>query len=219
MRDLLVILNPRQIKECISALADLQIDKLWIRNMSEIEIAEAWPKVLDMAMHHDRLILISDDAVVRPHALEAVQRLLDEAYPVVTGYSNLSSTDFRVNLCKSPLGPAPTVDAYDLFTLNDILESEFPAIKTWFTGMCLTGMSLAMWEQFPFQVTVNGGQSDFTLCKRLEARQIPIVAAREAFVWHVKEVWNRIDVEPRKRLLLDEVSALVMELQELQEAA
>lgn len=214
MRDLLVILNPRRIGECLAAFAGLDIDKLWVRNMTEPQIQEHWPQILDRAMHHDRLLVVSDDGVVRPHALQAVRELLDDGHPVVTGYSNLSSEDFRVNLTKGPLRTdVPTVEAYDLYTLAEVLEHPTAVVPTWFAGMCLTGMSVGLWERYPFRVTRNGAQSDFSLAKRLEADRVPIVAAREGFVWHVKERWNDFDREPRKRLFVSgEPAGLVSDL-------
>lgn len=197
--DLLVILNPRRIEECMSAFAELPIDRLWVRNMTEKRIAERWGDVMEQAAGYRHLVVVSDDGVVRPHALQAVLGLLEAGHPVVTGYSNLSATDFRVNLSMAPIGPQPADHAYTLPTLAQILESTNPVIKTWFAGMCLTGMSYEMWERYPFQVMNEAAQSDFSLCKRLEWDGVPIVAAREAFVWHVKEVWGQGDEDPRKR--------------------
>ena len=67
--------------------------RLWVRNMSELEIDRRWPEVLEAAEGYDRMIIVSDDAVVRKPALAAVRRLLNR-HPVVTGYANLMSPIF-----------------------------------------------------------------------------------------------------------------------------
>lgn len=213
MKNLLLVMNPRKIEECIRAFSELPVDKLWIRNMNEYQIQEAWPDVLELAGGYQQLIVASDDGIVRPHALAEIIRLLDAGHPVVTGYSNLSSTDFRVNLTKRPTAPAPGVDAYDLYTLAEIMEYPEPEVPTFFVGMCITGMSHAMWQRYPFGVWSGppGNASDFVLSKRLCEANVPMIAARDAFVWHTKEVWNQGDKDPRKALYLHEPSSLDLE--------
>lgn len=204
MRELLVILNPRRIEECLDAFRALPIDKLWIRNMSEFEIQERWPEILEAASDYDRLYLSSDDGIPRPHALKAVRHLAAEGHPVVTGYSNLSSTDYRVNLTKAPVD-VPKEEAYDLYALKEVMEWPQPSLPSFFAGMCLTGMSHSLWQRHPFRVYWNeppGSCSDFMLSRSLNEAKVPIVAAREAFVWHTKETWNQADKEVRKRLYI-----------------
>lgn len=214
MRDLLLILNPRRIEECLQAFRKLPIDRLWVRGMTEYEIQLAWPDILETAADYQRVIAQSDDGIVRPHALAEVIRLLDAGHPVVTGYSNLSAEDFRVNLTKKPPHPVPAEDSYDLYHLKEVMEYPTPEVPTYFAGMCLTGMSHAFWQRFPFLTYWNehpGSASDLMLSTRLNEAGIPIVAAREAFVWHVKERWNLADREERKQLYLHEPSEIVLE--------
>jgi len=204
-RDLLVILNPRRIDECIASYADLAVDKLWISYYTEAQIADLWDsEVMPLTTGYRHLIITSDDGVVRPHALATVSCLLDR-HVVVSGYCNFSAEDFRVNLSKSPLGPFPHPDAYDPPMLKEVMEWPLPIYPTHFVGMSLTGMSRKMWLKFPFRVTEQQGQSDFSLSKRLSEAGVPMVGARDAFCWHVKEVWNTGDREPRKRLLVGEM--------------
>jgi hypothetical protein len=204
--DLLLILNPRRIDECIQSLRELDIDRLWIRNMSELEIDERWPEVLEAAAGYDRLIIVGDDTIARPHALKAVRALLDEGHPVVTGYGNLDMNDWRVNLNKAPLADQSIADSYDFYTLGEVLAWPEPAVPTTVCGFSLTGMSYELWERFPFQAHLG---SDFSLSKRLTGVGIPMIGAREGFIWHVKELWNRRDQEPRKRLLVGEEPAAI----------
>jgi hypothetical protein len=213
MSDLLIILNPRRIEECLSAFRALPIDKLWIRNMTEYQIAGCWPEILERSKGYDRLIVQSDDGIVRPHALAEIIRLLDE-HPVVTGYSNLSSTDFRVNITRSPQAETIGTSAYDLYTLPEVMEAQADTLPTFLVALCITGMAHEMWGHFPFRTYFDeppGNGSDFCLSRDLHAAGVPMVAARDAFVWHVKERWNTADLDPRKRLYLHEPSELVLE--------
>ena len=213
MSDLLVILNPRDIPECMSALRDLEIDKLWIRRLTESQIADNWPEILRRAAGYDRLILQSDDGIVRPHALQAVRDAMDD-HPVVTGYSNLSVTDYRVNLSKEPIDEDhPHPDAYTFYTLTEIMESQQPLIPTYVVGFALTGMPYEMWERYPFEVFNDypGNASDYMLSRRLQQDSVPMLAHRDAFVWHGKQVWNTGDTANHRRLLLHEEPEVVLD--------
>ena len=196
MSDLLVVLNPRDIPECMSAIRALPIDKLYVSRMTEWEVMDCWAKVMDAARGYERLIVQSDDGIPRPHALRAVQRLLDADMPVVTGYSNLSVEDHRVNLSKAPLDTThPHEGAYTFFTLQELMELQEDGIQTYVAGFALTGMSYEMWERFPFRVYNGkpGNASDYCLSCDLQRAKIPIVAARDGFVWHGKPRWNMND--------------------------
>ncbi len=215
MKDLLVILNPRRIEECISSYEALEIDKLWVSNMTEYEIRHRWPEILELAADYGRLIVQSDDGIVRPHALSEIRRLLNQGHPVVTGYSNLSSQDFRVNLSKSPLKETLGPDAYELYTMAEVMEYPIAEVPTYLAGMCITGMSHAMWQRFAFTTYWDeppGNASDYMLSRQLNNAGVEIIAARDAFVWHVKQVWNTMDTDPRKRLYVYEhASQIVLE--------
>jgi hypothetical protein len=207
VKDLLLVMNPRRIEECIAACRELRIDKLWIRNMSELEIDQRWGEVMALAEGYDRLLIFSDDAVVRQPALDAVLELLDEGHPVVTGYGNLDMTDFRVNLNKARLLDQGYVDAYDFYTLGEVWSYPDKAVPTTLVGFALTGMAYDLWERFPFQAHQG---SDWSLSRRLTDAGIPMVAARGGFIWHVKEKWNRNwDEDPRKKLLVGVEPALL----------
>ena len=207
-------MNPRRIPECITAFQGLDIDKLWIRNMYEADIVEVWPKILKAAKGYDRLIMASDDGVPRQHALDAVTALLDEGHPVVTGYSNLAYNDMRVNISKMSNYEKPAVNAHQLYTLTEVMEYQEPVVPTVLVGFALTGMPYELWERFGFSVWNDfpGNASDFCLSKKLVEAEVPMVAARDAFVWHVKEQWNLPDKDDRKRLLINsEPRALELE--------
>lgn len=211
MSDLLIVLNPRKIPECVDAISALPIDKVWLTNYRLPEVQALWPELVDTYTGYDQWILISDDSIPRPFALAEVRRIVREGkHPVVTGYCNLSRHDMRVNLTRTPLlGDFPTVEGYDLYDFDEVQQYQSPVIDTWLAGFSLTAMPAQMWREFPFRCFTGadpkyGFAADFNLCKRLEHAAVPIVAARDAFVYHVKDVWNQMDADPLKRLYCEE---------------
>lgn len=80
-----------------------------------------------------------------------------------------------------------------------------PAVPTHFVGMALTGMSRDMWRRFPLDGWQHRGvmwATDHHLSQRLADAGIPMVAARDGFIDHVKERWMEGDTDPRKRILI-----------------
>lgn len=209
--DVLIVLNPRHIDECLDAIRALPIDRLWLSHMTELEIERRWTaEALPLLEGYARAFIISDDAIPRPHALEALRRTLDEGHPVVTGYCNLASDDFRTNLTRAPLLPRISKESYDLLTVAEVMESPSPLVPTYYTGFCLTGMPLDLWRRYPYvteKLGADGCAADYSLSRRLTDDGVPIVAHRDAFVWHVKERWSENDQDPRKRLLVGELPA------------
>lgn len=203
-RDLLIILNPRRIQECLDSFNELRVDKLWIRNLTESQIEEGWGEIMAKTAGYDWMCVISDDAIVRKPAFDAV-RALSRRHPVVTGYSTLDSRDWRVNLTKEPLadpgGEAFNPYGHVFYQLDEVLSWPTETVPTFLCGFTVTGMSRDLWVRYPFQAEFG---SDTNLCRRLNRDRVPIVAAREGFCWHVKETWNQADTEPRKRLLIGE---------------
>lgn len=204
-RDVLIVLNPRRIAECIAAIGELPIDRLWLSNMTEREIQDQWGQILPHLDRYERAFIISDDACPRPHALKLLRGLMDDGHPVVTGYCNLAADDFRANLTYTPLRIPISTRSYDLYTIAQVMESQTITVPTFYTGFCLTGMSTELWRKYPYMVETEGADhmaADFNLSRRLEADGVPIVAHREAFIWHVKERWSENDQEDRKKLLI-----------------
>lgn len=225
MRPLLVVMNPRNIEECVSSYRRLPLDKAWMTGYSEPDLPIA-QLVEDTDYTH--YLVVSDDAVVPVGALAPILEALDDGHPVVTGYSNLDATDMRVNLTKSPfkIRDVSLHQDYDFWHLSEVIAYPFDLVPTFFAGMCMTGMSRDLWREFPFKCVkphpdarerererrLKEGDglgartpmlpSDWYLCVRLDNVGIPIVACQQSFVWHVKERLNQTDTEDRKRLLL-----------------
>lgn len=201
----LVVLNPRDIPECMVALRALDLPTCWVSYMSEAAACGAINRAIARSSY-DRYVLISDDTVPSREALDMVLAAHDQGFPVATGYCNLDSELPFVNLCWNRLpDPPPTAASYGLLTSSEVdaYEPGFP-LTTSFTGLCLTTMSRDMWLRYRMEVTSFAAQSDYLLSWRLQRDEVPIVAPVGAFVRHVKERWNLPDENPEKRLLIGE---------------
>lgn len=212
MKPLLLVLNPRRIPECVDAIEQLAIDKAWLTGYTEPQLEQAIPDLLDQ-VDHDPILVLSDDTVPEQPALDSVLhrwRESSEIRPTVaTGFCNLDVVSQYVNLTRRPFTTRhSTVEAYDFYTYAEMGDQpqDIP-VRSWFTGMCLTCMSREHWDQFPFQ-TYEGRSSDFMLSLRLQDALVPILAPKDAMVWHVKQEWNKLDdSRPERRLLIGEIPA------------
>lgn len=213
MSNCLLVLNPRDIPECVDSIAALPVDKAWLRSYNECELIDVISDVIAVT-DYDHYTVVSDDVVTPRAAYDAVEHHLAEGAPVVTGYCNLAANDWRVNLCKTPVGETPHPRSYDFYTLEEAVAHADP-IPTYFTGMCLTGMSRAMWQRFPFECygvgKHAGNASDLHLSRRLQEAGVPIIAPPEAFCLHVKQRWNEHDTDPQKAFLWDRPQEVIWE--------
>lgn len=196
-REALIVLNPRTIPECMSALDELKIPQIRIIGYTEKQIEETvFSQLLAEFVEYDFFYMVSDDAIVRPYALDAVRKLARAGNPVVTGYSQRTHQDWTVNLCATPLkGDHPSPEAYDFYLYEEIVGFECEEVESYFAGMSLTGMSRKMWERFPFRCFGGGARntgyaSDFSLSLRLQREDIPIMAARDGFCYHWRFDWQ-----------------------------
>ena len=209
MRSCLMVLNPRRIPRCMTAIEALKIDKCWFSAMTEIGVVPRFSEVMEES-DYDRYIIISDDATPTQAALDKVLSIHDKGHPVVTGYSNLDATSPFVNLSNKTLhAPPPTVGAYDLMLQSEVDIYGDDLIPTKFAGFSLTCMSRDLWLRFPYQVTDAGAQTDYALSWRLQEAGIPIVSHKDTFVYHVKEVWNVGDKAHEKRSMVGELEPSV----------
>jgi hypothetical protein len=205
-------MNPRRIPECVDAIADLSIDKVWAKNYTERELVGVIAGIIADS-DYDPIGIISDDARPDQAALDLV---LDAYKPgaVYTGYCNLSEQDYRVNLSTQPLTIQfeATMDCYTFITKDDLEAQPEALIRSWFAGHCFTFMSRDLWEAFPFGIvdSGNGNQSDYHLCCRLQESGVDIWAVRGAFVEHVKRYSNTGDDTAGRALLVGVEAAEVV---------
>lgn len=197
---LMVVMNPRRIPECLQAFEQAPLDVAYVQGFREADALLEINKVL-RATDYARYLIVSDDVIVTPDAIQAVvdtSRL--NPHQVVTGYCNLDAESPLVNITRRPLsGDLPNPAAYDFYRLD-----ELPAhgtIRTGFAGLALTCLPRPLLPTvLPLGWYGSGWASDFHLSKRLERAGVEIIAPAAGFVWHVKERWNEPDQSPDKRL-------------------
>ena len=203
-RPLLIIMNPRRIPECMSALESLPISKLWIERYTEHQITDLLSGLINEC-DYDPIGIISDDSLPTAEAL----RLVLEHYvdgEVVTAYCNVDQQSSIVNLSTEPLKvqDMATLDCYTMPTREDVEASPTEKVRTWFAGHTLTFMSRDLWVKYPF-VSIGGGngsQSDYSMSCRLQLDDVPIWAVRGAFVQHLKAVVDVVEQDGIRRLLI-----------------
>lgn len=204
----LMVLNPREIPDCMDAIKGLGIPTFWASYMTEADAAAAINEAI-AGSDFGRYVVLSDDTIPTREALDAVLALHADGFPAVTGWCNLDSVLPHVNLTRNELPPPPpAVTSYDLLTLDEARSYE-GLIPTTFVGLALTCLGRDLWLDHPLEVSALGGQMDYVLSHRLQEAGVPIVAPTDGFIWHVKETWNRRDRAPEKRLLVGHRPAAV----------
>lgn len=202
MNACLLIMQPREIPECVNSLRQLRIPKAWFRGFTESELE---PVITEFVAEHTEFthfVIVCDDGIVTQGALDAV---LDRApyRPVVSGYCNLDLADNMqlVNLRKPPLAAYGETNTSTLYRLTEVFGND--EVPTSFVGFSLTCMTRDLWQRFPFQAMGGppGNSSDWALSSRLWNAGVPMVGAGGAFQLHVKERWNAADTNWAKRLV------------------
>ena len=97
----LMIMNARELPECINPLRKLEIDKVWFRAFPQVQVEKEIRRFVK-SNAYDRYLLVSDDAIVSRESLESVLRWQDN-YDILTGWCNLSPSRFRANVILHPL--------------------------------------------------------------------------------------------------------------------
>jgi len=91
-----MIMNARDIQECLLPLGKLKIDKAWFRGFAMAQLGKAISDLV-RGTDYERYIMVSDDVIVTDAALEHILRW-QEAVEIVTGWCNLSPHILRANL-------------------------------------------------------------------------------------------------------------------------
>lgn len=187
MKPLLLVMNPRAIGVCVEAIANLQIDKVWLKNFTEGQLVDVIEDVID-GCDHDVIGLVSDDCIPTQDTLDLVLSHYEPSR-VYTGYCNIDTDSTLVNLSMQPLILQDEADigCYTMPHRVDIEAHPSPLIRSWFAGFALTFMSREMWQRYPFHAIGHPGcQSDYSLCRRLQTDGVDIYAVRGAFMEHLK---------------------------------
>ena len=106
-KEILMVLQPRAIPEAIESLNTLDIEKVWFRGYTEMELETVLNDFIKDT-DYDYYWIIADDVVVDNKPLEVLRPKLYEG-EVVTGYCKLYQTSNYVNLSlmKLPLLKSP----------------------------------------------------------------------------------------------------------------
>ena len=99
--EILMILQARAIPEAIESLNSLEIEKVWFRGYTEVELETHLNRFIEQT-DYDVYWIIADDVVVSEKPLEVLRPLLSES-DVVSGYCRLFESTDRVNLSLSPI--------------------------------------------------------------------------------------------------------------------
>lgn len=193
MNPLIMIMNARNIKRACDAFRELTTDCVYATGYTELELKDVFADIIEKT-DYTHYLVVSDDVVVTQRAVNAVFKQLEMLHVVVTGWCNHDLIEPGVNLTRTPLPgyQHPTTrEEWDWWHFAEVLSYPSSAVPTYFAGMCLTGMSREMWQRFPFDCYPLGhfGGSDYHLSWRLQEAGIPIVGARDGFVFHLKKSW------------------------------
>jgi hypothetical protein len=204
MNPLLIVLNPRKIQPVLEAFDALHIERAYISGYTELELVPVLAQLVD-STDYTHYLVVSDDVIVSQRALDSVLGLLEAGHPVATAWCKLDSSKEceSVNIVRSPLRMStPTMDSYDFYRQEEVLDWPDEVVPTWFAGMAPQGMSRELWQQFPFNTYSSGWAGDYHVSWRLQQAGIPIVSARSAYTQHLKQRWNFPDSNPDYRLHL-----------------
>jgi hypothetical protein len=184
-------MNARDIPECMNSFRSLETDVAYMTGYTIADLVPVHARIVKETKY-DAYINISDDCIVSQDAVDAVVKLLAEGHPAVTGWCRLRKGSPLANLSDSPLvGSPPDRHGFDFPEVGKLKTWEHEIYPTHFMGMALTGLTREMWLRFPYGCWKiqhdRGHGSDTHLCCRIRDAGIPMIAARDGYVEHVKE--------------------------------
>jgi hypothetical protein len=192
MKDVLMIMNAREIPAVLKSIRDLPIDQAWFTGYTEMQLESEIEKFISLT-DYDNYIITSDDLMGNSSALDLVRKQLIN-FEVASGYCNLFPGSPLVNLIRSRIeeGPPHCGDlpqsAQELFMLRkDADNYPNPVFRVYFAGFALTGMRKKIWHTHPFRCVHSwpGHASDHMTCLSLQRDDIPIMAVSGAYSEHL----------------------------------
>jgi hypothetical protein len=195
MNDILMIMNPRNIKDVIDSIRAIDIPKAWFTGFTEIEL-EGVMNDFVKSTNYDNYILTSDDLIINPNSLKNIRNNARK-YDVLTGYCNLYLGSKEVNLCLSPLtlsnGEFPRESDYNFCTIDDVSAQKSEIFKTYLSGFSLTLIKRDIWLDIPFQAyhrRQKGESSDHNFSYRTYQKGIEMYSHKDSFSTHIKSKRN-----------------------------
>jgi len=180
LRSVLMVMNARDIPECLLSLRALKIDKVWFRAFTEKQL-EAEITRFVRSSDYERYILVSDDVIATQQALDNLLSL-QGAGPVVTGWCNIFPGQTLANLVLKPLSKESSSFYYQLrermpmswvkalkrlyasglikvptnlllyrhFPKEDEIWAMPPLFRTYFVGWAMTSIARDFWLRYGF---------------------------------------------------------------------
>ena len=211
----LIVMNAREIPDAIMSIRSLTgVDLIWASYYSEVELETVIPEVIANT-YYKRYMIISDDTVVTQGAVESVLMTHDQSPEAVAcGWVNVDNTGDRSTYNPEPLrhltGGMPPASAYGFASIDQTRQLDpRKAHRTYFHGMVLATMSRELWQRYPFG-SYAGCASDYHQCLRLQLDDVPIWTHPDAYVYHLKEIQNRLDKNPVHALQIGKRPSRVM---------
>ena len=104
-RNCLIVLQPREIPECLESIDALPLDRVYFRAYRERDLVAPINEFIRQT-DYDNYLVVADDVIVTTEAYLHVARLL-ENHEIATGYCHISQDSPLLNVVKRP-GPQTT---------------------------------------------------------------------------------------------------------------
>ena len=167
IRPLIFIPSPREVEQFKQATSKLPYDKLWVKNLPEINAYYQGRKYFLDHEEYTHLIILPDDLIVTPQDIEKLLQNAD-MIEVLSGYCENTirqmwnyegppeeQPDSNISLILPPSPPmSGTYSAYDFMSLRfiDCLNKTGEhIIKIRYSGFAPTIISRAVIEKIPFR--------------------------------------------------------------------
>ena len=190
MKEVLLIMQPREIPEAISSFKALDISKVWFRAFTEEEAVERMNSYVERS-DFDYYYIGCDDCVADQEALDSIRTWMDGDVPIATGWCLVSQEKDLVNLTRNPVvysnGIYARVEDYDFLSIGEIRGMPH-VFDTYFAGFALTAIRRDIWMRYPLKVNEHTRQqTDVEFSNRVLGAGVPIMAVRNACVHHLKQ--------------------------------
>lgn len=202
IKPLLVIFSAREIKDFYDATSKLKVDKLWIKNYSQLI---AYPLARNEFLKekykdYTHFVILADDLIVTPEDLNILTEECDN-YDVISGwcnlwrhgpYSHLSNLSYEL----PPDPPAGgTTESYNFFPIDYVLWlRDWPTtiMRIKHQGTALTFLKREVLEDIELKTDL-GCCPDAMLSLSLAKIQIPQYVDLRVRMLHLKDSANPVN--------------------------
>jgi len=199
MRNVLMIMNARNIAPFKDCVDKLNIDKVWFKGYTEFELNTHINKFIQET-DYDNYFLAPDDLLIKKHHFELLERKL-QYHDIVTGWGvwrqNYTWTTIYKQDRLYTYGQGPSLPLfkkhYNLVKTYEV-DSLPDEIETAFTGWFFTGAKRQVWLEYPYQTLAvhkdqPGASTDLHWSKRiLEDKKYKQICIKDAKVTHISYI-------------------------------